>query len=44
MLGTVRDSCQIHPMVMDYRMPDAIENLSDLIDDQGDGREFFARN
>ena len=44
MLGTVRDSCQIHPMVMDYRMPDAIENLSDLIDDQGDGRDFFARN
>ena len=44
MLGTVRDTRQIHPMVMDYRMPDAIENLSDLIADQGDGREFFARN
>jgi hypothetical protein len=43
-LGTVRDTCDIHPMVMDYRMPDAIENLSDLIEDQGDGRGFFARN
>lgn len=25
-------------------MPDAIENLADLIDKKGDGREFFARN
>jgi hypothetical protein len=30
-------------MVMDYRMREAIENLPDLITDQGDGREFFAR-
>jgi hypothetical protein len=44
MLGTVRDACQIHPMVHDYRMTEAIENLSDLIGDQGDGSEFFARN
>ncbi len=43
-LGTVRDSCKIHPMVHDYRMTEAIENLSDLITSQGDGREFFARN
>lgn len=44
MLGTVRDACQIHPMVNDYRMTEAIENLSDLITDEGDGRAFFARN
>ncbi len=44
MLGTVRDTCMIHPMVHDYRMTEAIENLSDLITSQGDGREFFARN
>ncbi|MFB1488421.1 MULTISPECIES: anti-phage-associated DUF499 domain-containing protein [unclassified Thiocapsa] len=44
MLGTVRDTCKIHPMVQDYRMTEAIENLSDLIHDQGDGTEFFARN
>jgi hypothetical protein len=43
-LGTVRDACKIHPMVHDYRMSEAIENLSDLIGDQGDGAEFFARN
>jgi hypothetical protein len=43
-LGTVRDSCKIHPMVHDYRMTEAIENLSDLITDQGNGSDFFARN
>ncbi|MBK1718758.1 AAA family ATPase [Thiocystis violacea] len=31
-------------MVHDYRMTEAIENLSDLINGEGDGREFFARN
>lgn len=44
MLGTVRDACKIHPMVNDYRMTEAIENLSDLIHKEGDGPEFFARN
>ncbi len=44
MLGTVRDACKIHPMVHDYRMTEAIENLSDLINDEGGGAEFFARN
>jgi hypothetical protein len=43
-LGTVRDACKIHPMVHDYRMTEAIENLSDLISGEGDGSEFFARN
>lgn len=31
-------------MVHDYRMTEAIENLSDLIGGEGDGTEFFARN
>lgn len=31
-------------MVNDYRMSEAIENISELIRDEGDGREFFARN
>ncbi|MFW5397907.1 MAG: Fn3 domain-containing protein [Candidatus Accumulibacter regalis] len=44
MLGTVRDACKIHPMVNDYRMTEAIENLSDLIHKEGNGPEFFARN
>jgi Protein of unknown function (DUF499)/Fn3 associated len=43
-LGTVRDACKIHPMVNDYRMTEAIENLSGLIEGEGDGAEFFARN
>jgi hypothetical protein len=44
MLRTVRDACAIHPMVHDYRMSEAIENLSDLIKEEGSGEEFFARN
>jgi hypothetical protein len=44
MLGTVRDTCKIHPMVHDYRMSEAIESLSDLISGEGDGTEFFARS
>ena len=44
MLRTVRDACAIHPMVHDYRMSEAIENLSDLIKEEGNGEEFFARN
>ena len=43
-LGTVRDACTIHPMVYDYRMTEAIENLSDLIGAEREGTEFFARN
>ena len=31
-------------MVHDYRMTEAIENLSDLISGEGEGSEFFARN
>jgi len=31
-------------MVHDYRMSEAIENLTDLISDEGDGSEVFARN
>lgn len=44
MIKTVRDACKIHPMVNDYRMTEAIENLSDLIADEGDGTAFFERN
>lgn len=44
MLGTVRDTCQIHPLVHDYRMSEAIENLAALIADVDEGREFFSRN
>jgi len=28
-LGTVRDACRLHPMVHDYRMTEAVENLAE---------------
>lgn len=44
MLKTVKQACKFNPIIRDYRMSEGIENLSALIEDQGDGREFFARN
>ena len=44
MIKTVKQACKFNPVIKDYRMAEGIENLADLIDDNGDGREFFARN
>ena len=44
MVQTVRQTCRFNPAIQDYRMSQGIENLADLINDAGDGREFFARN
>ncbi len=44
MIRTVRQACQFNPVIWDYRAAGGIENLADLINDQGDGREFFSRN
>ena len=44
MIKTVKQACRFNPIIQDYRMAQAIENLADLIADEGDGREFFARN
>ena len=44
MIKTVKQACQFNPVIQDYRMSAGIENLADLINDQGDGREFFSRN
>ncbi|MDI1353241.1 MAG: DUF499 domain-containing protein, partial [bacterium] len=44
MLKTVKQACVFNPIIHDYRMSQAIENLSELISGEGDGREFFARN
>jgi hypothetical protein len=44
MLKTVKQACVFNPIIRDYRMSQAIENLADLIKDEGDGQEFFARN
>ena len=44
MIRTVNQACSFNPIIKDYRMTEGIENLADLIDDNGGGREFFARN
>ena len=44
MLKTIKQACRFNPVIQDYRMAQDIENLADLISDQGDGREFFTRN
>ncbi len=44
MLKTVKQACIFNPIIRDYRMSQGIENLAELISDEGDGREFFARN
>ncbi|NPT41009.1 DUF499 domain-containing protein [Paraburkholderia sp. 1N] len=44
MLKTVKQACKFNPIIRDYRMSEGIENLSSLISDEGDGREFFAHN
>ena len=44
MIRTVKQACQFNPVIQDYRMSAGIENLADLLHDQGDGRAFFSRN
>jgi len=44
MIRTVKQACRFNPVIQDYRMSAGIENLADLIKDQGDGRDFFSRN
>ncbi len=44
MLKTVKQACRFNPIIRDYRMSEGIENLAELIDDEGDGRAFFSRN
>lgn len=44
MIKTVKAACRFNPIVTDYRMREGVENLSDLINDAGDGREFFSKN
>lgn len=44
MIKTIKQACRFNPVIQDYRMSQGIENLADLIKDEGDGREFFSRN
>jgi hypothetical protein len=43
-IKTVKQACRFDPIIRDYRMSQGLENLADLINDEGDGRDFFARN
>lgn len=44
MLKTVRDACEPHPMALNYAMAEQVENLLAVIEDEGDGSEFFRKN
>ena len=44
MIKTVKQACRFNPIIRDYRMAQGIENLADLINDAGEGSEFFSRN
>ena len=44
MIKTVKQACAFNPVITDYRMSQGVENLAALIAEEGDGREFFARN
>ena len=44
MIKTVKQACRFNPVIQNYRMSTGVENLTDLINDAGDGREFFSRN
>jgi hypothetical protein len=43
-IKTVKQACSFNPVIQDYRMSQGIENLADLITDEGGGSEFFTRN
>ena len=44
MIKTVKQAWGFNPIIRDYRMSQAIENLADLITDEGYGQEFFSVN
>lgn len=42
-MKTVRDACKLQPNALNIMVSDQIEQLDELINNQGDGIEFFAR-
>ena len=44
MIKTVNQACRFNSVIQDYRMSQGIENLAGLIQDAGDGQDFFTRN
>jgi hypothetical protein len=44
MLKTVRDACEPHPSALDFSPAEQVEDLAQVIDEQADGRAFYAKN
>jgi hypothetical protein len=44
MIKTIKQACRFNSVINDYRMSQGIENLAELLRDEGDGRAFFSRN
>ena len=42
-MKTVRDACKLHPNALSIKLVDHIEQLDELIGDEGDGEAFFER-
>ncbi|MCX7715618.1 MAG: DUF499 domain-containing protein [Clostridia bacterium] len=42
-MKTVRDSCQLHPNALSIKLSDQIEQLDELINQEGDGTDFFEK-
>ena len=42
-MKTVRDVCELHPNALSIRLSDQIEQLDELIGEEGDGTAFFER-
>ena len=42
-MKTIRDVCELHPNALSIRLSDQIEQLDELIGEEGDGTAFFER-
>ncbi len=42
-MKTVRDACQLQDNALSIKLSDQIEQLDELINDEGNGAAFFAR-
>src|ERR1022692_709813 len=42
-MKTVKDACQLQPNALAIKLSDQVEQLDELINDEGDGTQFFGR-
>src|ERR1022692_2048214 len=42
-MKTVKDACQLQPNALAIKLSDQIEQLDELINEEGDGTQFFGR-